>query len=286
MSNSNKLITGQLNEDLQKLSESFNSLKDATSQIAADTHVTVITLKDRLQDTTYRFFSVIDAINDIVVIKDGNGRWQTVNTRAKELYGFTFDDYFECTDEELSITHPQYRDGLLNCIKSDEIAWQTKTYYRDIESFEVDGRILYFDVIKTPRFNSDGSRKELIVIGRDITELREKDYQTKTLMTALDTSSDSIFIFNDSGNITFCNNTFVSLFKFKDNASAIETPFKDLGLTKIYDSMLTVIRTNKIWSDIIKLEVNDEIITGILTIVPMMNGKPKPILYICTLKMY
>ena len=281
-----KLATEQLNEDLQHLTNSFESLKNATSQVAADTHTAVKTLKDKLQDTTYRFFSIIDAVNDIIIIKDGNGKWQTVNTRARELYGLTFDDYYNHTDEEIGISHPHHQEGLYNCIKTDEEAWNSKTYYRDIESFEVNGKTVYFDVIKTPRFNSDESRKELIVIGRDITELKEKEIQAKSLMSALNTSSDNIFIIDDKGKITFGNDMFLSLFNFGKLESALGTSFRELGLNQVYDSMFSVLETNRVWSDIVKVKKYGTEVTGLLTIVPMMNGKPKPIFYICTLKTY
>lgn len=279
-------VSETLTKDLQRLTELFDSLKQSTAEVALQTHQAVQTLREKLQDTTYRFYSLINSVSDIIIIKDGDGVWQTINTAAKKLFGFNDQEYVGKTDYELSIDHPIFKEGLNICIVSDEKTWNSKLFYREIESFAINGRTLYFDVIKNPRFNDDGTRKELIVIGRDITEIRESEYQVKALMSALNSSSDAIFIINELGNITYCNNMFISLFKFKNINSVLGTSIKNLGLTSIYDDMFAVIQTNVIWTDIIKITICEEPVTGLFTIVPMMNGKPNPILYICTLKIY
>lgn len=283
---SQKQASEFLSNDLNKLTELFNSLKKSTSEIALETHDAVKTLREKLQDTTFRFYSVIDSISDIVIIKDSDGKWQTVNSAAKKLYGFNNQEYIGKTDYDLSIEFPMFKESLNICIASDERAWKNKAFHREIESFDFKDRTLYFDVIKNPRFNEDGTRKELIVIGRDITEIKEKEYTSRALMNALNTSSDNIFIIDEKGRITYCNDTFISLFKFKNLNDALGSSIKNLGLTEIYDEMFSVIQTNMVWTDVIKTVIHEEPITGLFTIIPMMNGKPNPILYICTLKLY
>lgn len=286
MTNTHKTISENLNNDLQKLSKSFDSLKEVTSQIAIETHAVVKTLKETLQDTTFRFFSVIDSVNDIIVIKNAEGKWQTLNAAAKKLYGFSFHDFFGKTDKELSIEFPEHKFEFLNCIISDEKAWNSKTFYRETESFKLNEQILYFDIIKTPRFNDDGTRKELIVIGRDITEIKEKGVESKSLTNVLNISSDIVFIIDTKGRITFCNDTFMYLFKFERVSNALGVPIQTLGLNKIYDSISSNVQSNKIWSDIIKLIINSISITGLYTVTPMINDDHTSIFYICTLKLF
>lgn len=275
-----------LSNDLNKLTQLFESLKRSTSEIALETHNAVKILKDKLQDTIFRFHSIIDSISDIVIIKDAIGRWQIVNTAAKKLYGFDNEEYIGKTDYDLSLEFPTFKEGLNVCINSDKQAWNNSEGYRDIEFFDFNGKTMYFDVIKTPIFNEDGSRKELIIIGRDITENKDQEDTSKLLVNILNTCTDSIFIVNEIGNILYCNNKFISLFKFNDLTEALNSSVKNLKLINTYDEMLSVIQANKIWTDVIKINIHEELIVGLLTIVPMMNGKSSPILYICTLKLY
>ena len=111
-----------LNNDLNKLTQLFESLKRSTSEIALETHNAVKTLKDKLQDTIFRFHSIIDSISDIVIIKDAIGRWQVINIAAKKLYGFDNEEYIGKTDYDLSIEFPMFKEGLNICINSDKQA--------------------------------------------------------------------------------------------------------------------------------------------------------------------
>ncbi|HXP97715.1 MAG TPA: EAL domain-containing protein [Telmatospirillum sp.] len=115
--------------------------------------------------------TLIDALPDIVCFKDGNNRGLVANRFYLDLFHLDARDYANRTAQELGSRSPFYQSFLKTCGETDERAWREK---RSIGFEQVialpDGGDLTFDMLKLPLFNSDGSRKGLVVIGRDITE--------------------------------------------------------------------------------------------------------------------
>ncbi len=118
-----------------------------------------------------RLSALINSTPDVICFKDGQGRWLVANHADLELFGLEDVDYQGKTDAELADhSLPLYRDAFLGCEQSDEAAWQAGSIYRTKETVpRPDGPGLVFDVIKVPLFEEDGSRKGLVVLGRDIT---------------------------------------------------------------------------------------------------------------------
>ncbi|MCK5796016.1 MAG: PAS domain-containing protein [Deltaproteobacteria bacterium] len=124
-----------------------------------------------LKESELRLRTLIDAMPDIVCFKDGEGRWLEANRFDLKLFGLTSVDYRGKTDAELAVATPFYREAFRTCQETDEHAWQKKTPTRcDEVIVRPDGEEKTFDVIKLPFFNEDGSRRGLLVLGRDITE--------------------------------------------------------------------------------------------------------------------
>jgi len=110
---------------------------------------------------------------DLIIFKDGEGRWITANQFAQSLFGLDNIDYVGKTSHELSQLSPinQYQDLLLSRRDADENAWKLgKTARSEVEFPLLDGRSVVLDVISVPLFHRDGGRRALVVIGRDITE--------------------------------------------------------------------------------------------------------------------
>ncbi|OCA83045.1 PAS domain-containing sensor histidine kinase [Bacillus sp. FJAT-27225] len=121
-----------------------------------------------------RLSTLINSMVDFVNFKDGNGRWIEVNEYGLELFQLKGFDYREKKDSELAEFSRDYAEALRYCEISDEEAWENGKVTRVEEILETpsgDRRI--FDTFKIPLFHSDGSRKGLVVIGRDITENRK-----------------------------------------------------------------------------------------------------------------
>ncbi len=132
-----------------------------------------------LHESEERLRTLINSTPDIICFKDGHGRWLEANQAVLQLFHLTDIDYRGKKDSELAeVTHPIFRKAFLACRDSDNLAWESRSLSRCKESILTpDGQVKVYDVIKVPIFHSDGSRKGLIVFGRDITH--EKALQDK-----------------------------------------------------------------------------------------------------------
>lgn len=264
--------------DLKELDESLNLLSTTAMEVSEAAVSAASVLQEELHASESRFHSTIDAINDLVIVKDGEGKWKTLNHWGQCLYNWHHGEYYDKTDEQLKALYPRLRESLTKCQVTDNQAWISKKTCRTEEFIPQSNFTYTFDILKTPVFNADGSRKELIIIGRDVTAVREKQKRTKACFNALNSASDIIFIVDKHRRMFFCNDRFVDIFDFGHYDNVVG---KDMIMCvpyiNSYDKMWETLESNKSWSDVYNNKFK-------LTIIPMMNGEPHPIYYICTMK--
>lgn len=119
---------------------------------------------------------LIDTMPDLVSFKDGEGNCLELNKFGAELFELENFDFKGKSTEELAAHSDFYHDALIYCIDTDEEAWNAGEMSRCEETIPLrDGSHKTFDAFKVPIFNEDGSRKALLVIGRDITDLKETE---------------------------------------------------------------------------------------------------------------
>jgi PAS domain S-box-containing protein len=117
---------------------------------------------------------LINATPDVILFKDGEGKWIEANDLILELFEVDKNNYKGKDDKALSSASAFSKDALLLCGETDELAWKNKRSTRSEEIIpQRDGSYKVFDVIKAPLFHTDGKRKGLIVYGRNITEYKK-----------------------------------------------------------------------------------------------------------------
>jgi PAS domain S-box-containing protein len=123
-----------------------------------------------------RLSTLINSMIDFVNFKDGEGRWIQSNNFGLKLFQLENVDYRGKTDAQLAEYTEFYADALRNCIITDEETWKAGkvTHCEEIVPLP-DGTFKTFNTIKIPLFDNEGNREGLVVIGRDITELREAE---------------------------------------------------------------------------------------------------------------
>lgn len=135
-----------------------------------------------LSDSEIQLRTLINSMPDIVCFKDGAGRWLEANDFDLELFQLRGVDYRGKTDSELAQYSEFYRDAFLTCEETDEQAWALGRTSRRDEIIPIpNGDPRVFDIFKVPTFHEDGSRKGLVVIGRDITERKRADAERMAL---------------------------------------------------------------------------------------------------------
>lgn len=132
--------------------------------------------EELLRESEERLRTLVNLIPDIICLKDGQGRWLLANQYDLALFELQDVPYVGKTDAELAPFSPFYSEAFLTCGVSDELAWQSGVLQRSEEIIpRPDGSGSTFDIIKLPIFEPDGSRKALLVVGRDITARKQTE---------------------------------------------------------------------------------------------------------------
>lgn len=112
---------------------------------------------------------------------------------------------------------------------------------------------------------------------RDVTKQHEEMQRKKACFRALNAASDRIFIIDANRKITFCNDMFLKTFHIYNHEDII-------GLY-IYEVIPDMLCNSDVWSHVQTNQTwEGSFREYIMTIVPVMNGVPKPIYYVCTMK--
>lgn len=131
---------------------------------------------DTTKEQEKRLSTLINSMVDFVNFKDGEGRWIKANEFGLKLFQLENINYLGKKDSELAEYTEFYADALRYCEVSDEETWKRGTITRCEEVVPLpDGTSKIFDTIKVPLYHEDGSREGLVIIGRDITTLRQTE---------------------------------------------------------------------------------------------------------------
>jgi PAS domain-containing protein len=264
--------------DTSQLDASFQLLRATTLEVSKEAVNAAKVLEQRLQDSEHRFISTIDTMSDLISVKSADGKWQTINDFGQSLLRMKPCDYRGKSNEEIKDQFPHLTETLDLCSHTDRLTWEKKAPLRFDEAYETDHGVYYLDIIKTPIFNDDGSPKELITIGRDVTESREKHRRMKACFTALNSASDMIVIVDSGLRVFFCNDKFMDYFKVEDYNNTVGEKLTDVvNDFPELETMIDEIEHNRVWEKRFDGRFN-------LTVMPMMNGVPKPIYYVFTFK--
>ncbi|MGG0237813.1 PAS domain S-box protein [Bacillus rhizoplanae] len=133
-------------------------------------------MEHALKESEKRLRTLINAMPAFILFKDEEGRWLEANDYAISCLNFENVPYRGKKDSELIQYNELYRNAFLYCEKSDEFAWQKKESIRDEEMIiHSSFGPLILDIIKVPLFHSDGSRKGIVIMGQDVTDLKKTE---------------------------------------------------------------------------------------------------------------
>lgn len=126
----------------------------------------------QLRDTEKLLRNLIDASPDFISVKDAQNRWIEANCSSLELLQLNTHDYKNKTNLELAgLSDLAFKEAFNQSDLSDALAWKTGKAVRNEATITLPhGGEKVLDVIKVPLFNDDGSRQNLVTLGRDITE--------------------------------------------------------------------------------------------------------------------
>lgn len=132
--------------------------------------------ENELKASQQRLATLIEALPDAVFLKDGNGRWQFVNSVGLELFDLKNTCWRNKTQQELIDLQPAAAVAFRSCLSSDEQTWLSAIPQRFEEHIlDRDDTIRIIDFTKIPLFEEDGSRKSMVVVGKDVTAARNEE---------------------------------------------------------------------------------------------------------------
>jgi PAS domain S-box-containing protein len=274
-------------ESLNITSEILNKTVEETTEITRKLAKKLEKVQAELDDREELLDIIFNTIPDFLLLKDGIGRWKILNNYGKKVYGITSREYKGKTDKEIANTiSPRFKQALTQCLSTDEEAWlagiPTEFEEHSEDSF---GRKSIFDVVKTPIFADDSSRKYLLVHGRNITEEVENNKHISMLIKALNHASDSIAVTDHEHRILYANDAFCNNYGF-DLKDILLKPMSIISSgttpTNVYDNMKQTIIAGEPWTGILDNRTSSgKNIKEVVTITPVLNGKPYPVYYIC-----
>ncbi|MGG0391151.1 PAS domain S-box protein [Priestia megaterium] len=133
-----------------------------------------------LEDREQQLNTLIDHMPDFVNFKDGEGNWIKANKFAIQLFNLENIQFKGKRDSELENFTNVSREKLISCENSDEKVWKDGKLIRYEEVIPISNEdYKIFDTIKVPIFHTNGQRKGLIVIGRDITDKKKIEQRLK-----------------------------------------------------------------------------------------------------------
>ncbi|WP_173193418.1 EAL domain-containing protein [Paenibacillus alginolyticus] len=125
----------------------------------------------KLEISEQNLLTLIHTMPDIVVFKDGKGRWIEANNTVLRLFNLDHDTYKGKTNSDFQKTNEFYREMFNTCEGTDQEAWEARkpiTFEEEIKRSS--GASMIVEYTKVPIFDHKGNRQWLIVIGRDITD--------------------------------------------------------------------------------------------------------------------
>ena len=164
------------------------------------------------------FSVLINTSPDFIIFKDGDSRWLEANIAAIQLFDLKEIIWRGKTDHELGKLLRNHLSATFEtCMRTDEAAWQAKTPNRTLEMIVMpDGSKRYFDIIKSPLYNKDGTHNILIVFGHDVTDLSRLMERQKLAEQVLANSREAVMITDPQNNIISVNRAFTTVTGFTE----------------------------------------------------------------------
>ena len=179
-------------------------------QAASDKGLLLQKEKD-LQQANDRLIALIESIPDAIFFKDGEGRWRIVNEAGKRLFKLEGVEWQGRTELDLAAARPMFRAIHESCAIDDESTWQAGRLMLFEEQVLGDmGEVHDYEVRKVPMFDQSGSRKGLVIIGRDVSEQKRAQQELHIAAAAFDVQ-EGIMITDAGGDIIRVNRAFTRL---------------------------------------------------------------------------
>jgi diguanylate cyclase (GGDEF)-like protein/PAS domain S-box-containing protein len=167
--------------------------------------------ESKLKALSQQLISLIEAIPDAILFKDGDGRLLFANEHAQHLFRINNLDWQGKTFLELANQQPEQLDKHMQLFSDEETVWQAGHLMMiEDRALNDEGRPIEIEVRKTPIYQENGQRKGMVIISRDISNIRWAESQLRIAEKAIE-SQEGIMITDENNLILRVNNAFTRL---------------------------------------------------------------------------
>ncbi|MCD6581906.1 MAG: PAS domain S-box protein [Desulfuromusa sp.] len=233
--------------------------------------------EDKLRKTEELQRTLLEASPDVICFKDADGRWLLANKAMLALFQLEETDYQGKTDAELAQYNSFYSAAFLNCALTSEKSWSAKgiSIIEEVIPSQVSEERIY-EFIKSPLFHPDGSRKALVILGRDITARKRTEDQLQQLATAIEQVGEIIIITDIKGTIEYVNPAFTVATGYSNTEAIGQNPsILNSGeqADSVYSELWESITQGRTWKGrLINKKKDGNYFTEDATISPIFNS--------------
>lgn len=190
-----EVIATPILDDEGRVTQVVEGVRDVTQRVRLECELSQAEQKHR---------QLMDAAQDIIVIKDMQGRYLYANPATQQFSGLSPEAMRGRTDFEL------FPPGLAKAMTAqDDLVRQHRTTLCFDETMRVEGQVRRFHTVRYPIFDDKGEMVAVSTMARDVTQekaLQEQVRQSRDYMGAvLSNSSDMIITTNLKGEIVTFN---------------------------------------------------------------------------------
>jgi diguanylate cyclase (GGDEF)-like protein/PAS domain S-box-containing protein len=169
--------------------------------------------------TEESFCCLINQSPDLIACKNGDGHLIALNDQAIRTFGLEGKDWLGKRGTELTeLVRQCNRDVFYTYFASDDDAWNNTSPSKYLAGISLeDGNSGTLEITKTPAFHADGSRKLLVIGGRDVTDLLVSTKKQILAEKVLDYSNDAVLITDIQNNIVQINRAFTRMTGYSED---------------------------------------------------------------------
>ncbi|GIM29712.1 hypothetical protein CPJCM30710_23780 [Clostridium polyendosporum] len=136
-----------------------------------------------LFDSESVLYTVMDSTPNIIYFKSPEGKFLKANNTFLSLLNIDEKDFKNKNVDELTNSSVDEKYVLENWMNQDEEAWNTGTMYRSEEVIpdKKENIDRFYDTLRIPLFNDDGTRRGLVLFGLDITDHKNNEENSKLI---------------------------------------------------------------------------------------------------------
>ena len=156
-------------QKLEKVDQSFESLKETTRSVTQQAIEVTNQLQRKLELTDKRFNTIINAVDDVIIVKTVDRQWVSVNEFTCKLFEIDKDCCIGKTNEQIIQLYPQLKDVIEALDKVEKVAWNehqpTKVQLSMDDARRKNNKFL-LDVLITPVETEDKLAQEIVLVGQ------------------------------------------------------------------------------------------------------------------------